>query len=343
MQNQYRYNQLSGQWVIIAPGRSNRPGDFVKKKEPTRTTQPKDFFLEGNEKRTPPEILAIRKESTKANTPGWSVRVIPNKYPVFEKSKLPNKKDVKGKTTNLPAYGYHEIVITSHPKKDFGQMSLAKVSEVVHVYMERYRALTQDEKISSIVIIQNHGPLAGASISHPHSQIFAHAHLQNTTLDLEVEKAISYHKESGRKILEDLLRKEVKEGRRIIKQNNHFVVISPYASRFPFEVMIIPKNTSSHFESLSEDEAFSYAQILQEVLAGYFKGLLNPDYNMYVRTPPIRFVSNQEKEEVTKSFLWYTSISPRLTTYGGFEYATDMIINPIAPEEATKFLKKYIK
>src|SRR3990170_3190332 len=137
-----RKDYVTDTWVVFSAARAHRPGAF--KKEKLTTDPAKCPFCYGHEPMTPPEILAYRKDG-QPNGPGWWIRCVPNKFPALQ---------IEGEV-NLPALS------------DF------QVQEIITAYKQRYLDLTRDKRFKYILIFKNHGVPAGASLSHPHSQLIA--------------------------------------------------------------------------------------------------------------------------------------------------------------------------
>src|SRR5690348_9254973 len=106
---EFRKDPISGRWVIVAPKRWHRPRHY--KKHNTAGSWPECPFCEGNEPMTPPEIYAKRTQ-TVANTPGWRVRVVPNKYPALENDGQCIAHD-HGFYQKSSGVGVHEVIVES--------------------------------------------------------------------------------------------------------------------------------------------------------------------------------------------------------------------------------------
>ena len=197
--------------------------------------------------------------------------------------------------------------------------------------LERYNKIKEDDQITQITPIYNHGPDAGASIDHPHAQIFASGIVANT-VNREMDGAERYFGVNGVCVFCDIIKHERKEKSRIIFENEYFLAFAPFASRYPFETWVIPKRHQSQFETSSRNEIAEFADATTEVLRRLEKILPNLSLNMYIRTLPTTMDS-------CDYYHWYLEIAPRLTTFGGFEMGSGVIINIIPPEKAAEYLK----
>src|SRR2546425_10383339 len=166
-----RKDPVVGRWVIIATERARRPSDFVT--GPVRPRASAGAFCEGHEQQTPPEILAGRPPDGRPNGPGWSVRVVPNKFPALRiEGEL--EPSGEGPYDRMNGVGAHEVVIESpEHTASLATMPVADVTEVLLAFRERMLDLKKDGRFEYILVFKNHGEAAGASLEHPHSQLIA--------------------------------------------------------------------------------------------------------------------------------------------------------------------------
>ncbi|MFL6242437.1 MAG: hypothetical protein ACJ73V_05375, partial [Acidimicrobiia bacterium] len=154
-----RRDELTGRWVLLAPGRAARPHTFGSsaRDAPGPDACP---FCPGNEHLTPPEVY--RTGGGAPDTPGWRVRVVPNLYPI-----------VGGADAGPGATGAHEVVVLSPAHEaSFARLEQQQATVVLTVLRDRARHhLAAGRAFVQVVI--NHGRAAGASIEHPHAQIVA--------------------------------------------------------------------------------------------------------------------------------------------------------------------------
>lgn len=325
--NQYRYNPLSDRWIILADSRKKRPHRFT----PAPPAEPfvQDCpFCPSHEKMTPPETFALRPDASAPDTPGWQVRVVPNKYPALTPDADP---PTAGRHTQ-PGLGVHEVIIES-PQHDhsFADHSPAHAAQLLGVLRDRYRTHAQNSHLRLICIFNNHGRHSGASLPHPHFQLIAPAVLPISHAH-RLTHYQNYYSQHNRSIFDAVLEEELTAGDRIIATNEHFVAFCPYGSRCPFEAYIVPRQNDPDFAAASDDVLASLAQLLQPALARLKEGLGDPDYNLALHTAPLN-------EDCTDTFRWFLEIYPRLATRGGFEIGTHMYINTTAPETAAAFYR----
>lgn len=331
-----RQEPITNNWVIIATERSKRPSDFPVKQEKRKGG--KCPFCEGNEGKTPPEIMSYREGGTKADTPGWWVRVVPNLFPALSKTDNDESNGgVDGESVDLfvtkPGIGAHEVLVESPEHNSSLETHTPKqVIEIFYMWRDRYQALLNEESIQYIQLFKNEGSIAGASLEHPHSQLIATPLIPPTICE-ELNGAQEYYQQQGKCIYCDMLKYEQENSRRIVADNQDFLAFCPFASRFPFETWIIPKEHQAGFDLINKGQLENMGAIVQEVTQK-IKGSLNgPPYNMVLHSAP---VGNSDAAH----YHWHLEIIPRLTIVAGFEWGTGIIINPTPPESAANYLRE---
>lgn len=326
-----RKDPITGRWVIIATDRAKRPTDFVRERVEIRGS---GFcpFCNGNEAKTPPEIHAYRSDGSGKDTPGWSLRVVPNKFPALGIEGTLNRQG-EGLYDKMNGVGAHEVIIeTPDHQKTLATLPVKRVEDVVWAYRDRVLDLKKDRRFKYILLFKNHGDAAGASLEHTHSQLIALPVVPKRVRE-EVDSAQEYFNFKERCIFCDIIRQELEDGVRVIAQNSSFIALSPFAPRFPFEMWIMPKTHRSAFEESQKDEFEQLAAMLKEMLSRLDKVLDSPAFNYVVHTSPLPDVSNDY-------YHWHLEIMPKLTKVAGFEWGTGFYINPTPPEESAKFLRE---
>lgn len=298
---------LSGEPVLITPGRAGRPYDIQESAEERRRRCP---FCEGREDRTPPETAADRAPGLPADSPGWRWRVVPNRFPAF-----PREPANPG-----GAYGVHEVIIES-PDHDRGlaELSEAELAGVLCAWRQRLRAAAEDPRMAYANIFKNHGLEAGASLEHSHSQLMAAPRLPRRVAD---ELTAFRDGSAGDRMQANLDSAELR-----IAAQAGMVAFAPSAARFPDEVWIAPERPEPAFEGTAALPAA--ASILKRVLAAMDALHGKPSYHLLVVTAPLR-------AEGRESWRWRMEAFPRLTKIGGFEWASGMWVNQRDPAEAAR-------
>ncbi len=323
-----RKDPVVGRWVIISTERARRPTDFHR--DPVRAHGDSCVFCEGNEDKTPPEILAGRGD-TPPNGPGWSFRVVPNKFPALriEGDLEPTG---EGLFDRMNGVGAHEVVIeTPNHHGSLATMSVDEVADVLIAFRDRLSDLKKDPRFEYVLVFKNHGEAAGASLEHPHSQLIATPIIPIMVTE-ELTGSAQYYGMKERCVWCDILRQERRGGRRAIVEAGGFVALAPFAPRFPFETWILPAVHRAAFEESGADELRGLAGLLGDFFRRMNRVLGDPPFNFMLHTAPLH-------DSELESFHWHLEVIPKLTSVAGFEWGSGFFINPMPPEDAAEALR----
>lgn len=329
MSSELRKDPLSQRWVIIAAERAKRLSDFDL--EAVSEAPQFDPFVTGNEDKTPPEISAYRRPGTPPNTPGWRVRVMPNKFPVLGiEGSLNSRGD--GIYDKMQGIGAHEVIVdTPRSVRSISALNDESVQDMIWMYRDRLIDLRKDRRLKYGMIFKNVGAAAGATVYHSHSQLIVTPIVTQTVVQ-KLESCAEFFNYRGRCLVCDMVAQELEQARRIVLDSEYFVAFEPYAPRTPFETWIVPKFHESHFEDIKQPSCEDLAFVLRRTVALLEKGLGEIAYNYMVFTAP--FDSGP-----LAHFHWHIEIIPRMTKQAGFEWGTGFYINPVPPEDAAEFLR----
>jgi len=333
--SELRYDVVSRDWVVIATGRAKRPHMFKReKKKRVKDSKKECPFCNIDTQKSPTLIFVKGKQVDLRNgiPSNWTTIIIPNKYPAFlplDDFQITEEGPFYHK---LPAVGYHEVVITRDHEKQIAQFSQKEIEELIEVYRTRYLQLKNKKFVNYIFIFHNHGPEAGASISHPHSQI-----ITTPLVDKDLIKALSnarrFYRKHKKCIYCEMNKWEEKSKKRIVFENKRFIAVCPYASKSAFQVIISPKKHNPYFEKISKEDVKDLAEIVKAVFRKLYKGLNDPSYNFYFHTSPCDGKSYPY-------YHWHWTIIPKLSIPAGFEMSAGMEISTIEPEKAAEYLRK---
>lgn len=323
-----RQNIITGDWVVIAPERAKRPNDFVFP-ESVKVTKPEDCpFCIGspgykkNEK--------VRGSKTK------NFYVIENKFPAFLEdesgAEIRSFYPEKGFYRARPAVGDHEVVVYNDHNKTLITMSKGHKTEMFEVLQDRYIAIKKEKGVISIMPIYNHGADSGASIEHPHAQIFGTDIIANM-VGREMDGADRYFGINGECVFCDMVKHELREKVRVVYENKSFVAFTFYASRFPMETWVIGKDHESQFEETSKAKLKDLADAVDEVVVSLNRNVPNIPLNFWIHTLPTTL-------DESASYHWHLEIVPRVARYGGYELGSDVVIDVMSPEKAAEYLRK---
>ncbi|MDA3970072.1 MAG: galactose-1-phosphate uridylyltransferase [Desulfobulbaceae bacterium] len=325
-----RKDPVLGRWIIIATERGKRPTDFIISEPSTKG----GFcpLCPGNEKTTPNEVLSYGPEGRRPNTPGWDLRVVPNKYPALViEGDL--KKEGEGLYDKMNGIGAHEVLVeTPNHNEFFSSLPPARMVKIFTAFRDRLLDLKKDKRFKYVMIFKNHGRAAGASLEHSHSQLVALPILPRMVVS-ELAGALSYYQYKERCVYCDIIRQELQGRERLVCENEHFIVITPYAPRSPFEMWVLPKQHSSKYSTESSAMLLSLSEIFSEAMRRLEVCIPNVPYNFVLHTSPLR-------SPELKHYHYHFEIMPKLTNMAGFEWGSGFYINPTPPEDAAKFLRE---
>ncbi len=232
----------------------------------------------------------------------------------------------------MDGLGAHEVIIeTDDHAKQLEDLDDQRIQDVFWAFRDRSVDLKKDLRFEYIMVFKNRGTAAGASLAHPHSQLIA-TPMVPIRVKQEMRGADDYYEQKGRCIFCDIIHQEQKEKVRVVDENEDFIAITPFASRFPFEMWVLPKRHSSDYEEIKKPEVVHLGRLVKSVI-GRLNGVLDrPAYNFIIHTSPT-------KSNNLKHYHWHIELMPKLTQTAGFEWGTGFYINPTPPERAAEHLR----
>ena len=325
-----RQNLITREWVIIATERAKRPEEFIQKnkeKKEIPSYVPTCPFCPGNEDKTPSELFRIGGSGK-----NWKIRVVPNKFAALSREG-DCKRIMEGIKRSINGKGIHEVLVeTPLHNMTTALLPVEQIRSIVEMYKNRFLAAYQDECVEHVVVFKNHGEGAGTSLEHPHSQLIATPVVPSQVRE-RMEEAIRYFDDTGECVFCRTLKEELGDGDRIVWEGRSFVAFIPYAALSAFHTWIFPKRHNASFGSITPEEMDDLAITLKTVMAKFYYGLDNPDFNYVIRS-----LSLEENDE--ECCHWYITIVPRVSKAAGFELGSGMFINTALPEVSAKFLRE---
>jgi UDPglucose--hexose-1-phosphate uridylyltransferase len=327
--SEFRKDPVTGRWVIIASEREKRPRQHL---DGNHWARPELCpFCAGNEAMTPPEVWAQREMNMPPDTPGWFVRVVPNKYPALEnRGTWTVRKDGIYELWN--GLGVHEVIIESpNHLVNMGSLSEPQFADILRAYRDRMRDLQRDGRWGYLLLYKNQGDRAGATLEHVHSQLIALPEVPKQAVD-ELSGAKMHYELTGRCIYCAMIQRELDYAERLVSASESFVALCPFASRFAYEVWILPKNHSTDFVESSEPDILALAYGLRDIITRLNRALDNSPFNYFIHSIPVH-------ETVSAHFHWHIEILPQLARAAGFEWGSGWHMNSVAPEDAARLLR----
>lgn len=325
---QLRQNIITGEWVVIAPERAKRPSDFAPAIALKNQLKTDCVFCVGSK---------VYKEQNLKDFETDQIYVIPNSFPAFLED--PHNASTRsypvedGFYIGRPATGGHDVIITKSHDQDLLSLDETTIGELLLVGQRRYQYWRRDRNINYSMLIYNHGVSAGASIAHPHAQLFASAIIPNQ-ISRELAGTQRYYESHGACVYCDVIAHELKAKVRVVEETVDFVAITFYAARFPFEVWILPKKHVAAFEEEPEIMVKAAGGILRSVLGRIGGVLRQPSLNWFIHDAPTSTHNGRSH------YHWHIEIAPRVSTYGGYELGSGTIIDVMSPEDAAKYLRE---
>jgi UDPglucose--hexose-1-phosphate uridylyltransferase len=308
-----RVDPLSGLRTIVAPGRAERGAPDV------------DPFVEGNEAQTPPEVYAVREQGSAPDTPGWRVRVFPNRFPALDGEGLVAGRDANARIfSTLAAHGAHEVIVNSpRAVAALADLELDELSLALEVWRQRMRA---HEDAACVHLFVNEGSAAGSSRRHTHAQLMA-LDFVPALIARERERFGAYAAQTmGQQLLGDLVSEEVRRRERLIAVDDEAVLLAAFAAALPYQLMIVPRAPRMRFE----DDGPTCAAMLADALARLARRFgESPPLNLWIRTAP----------RGAEHFCWRIDILPRLSGLAGLELGSGVHLTTVTPEQAAAELR----
>jgi UDPglucose--hexose-1-phosphate uridylyltransferase len=323
-----RREPILQRWVVVTAQPWEQLAEVLRQRR-DRAAGPCPF-CPGQEHETPPEVFALREPGSAVNRPGWTVRVVPNKFPALRiEGEL--ERTGEGVFDRLSAIGAHEIVVeTPAHSADWASVAVEDVAGVLEAYRSRSVDLRGDERFRQVMIARNYGP-GLAMLAHAHSHILA-----LPVIPMRIEHELSglrdYYGRKERCAYCDIVRQELKSGERVVRETGSFVALAAFAARYPFETWILPKAHGHDFGSITAHERLELADLLKGLALALQRLLPDLAYSLVVHSSPLqRFIEPR--------YHWHIEVRVRLPVGEGFEWGTGFFVNPLAPEQAARLLR----
>jgi len=330
-----RKDPIIGRWVIISTERAKRPDDFKHAPVAEVTADEPCPFCQGNEDHAPDEIAVIRDSGNS----GWAVRTIPSIRPLLHIDGAIDSWG-EGMYDVLTGFGAHEVIVeTPEHTANMADLEVVQIKTVLTMYAQRLKDLEQDDRLQYALIYKNYGQEAGGGMhNHTRSHLIATPVIPKWVKE-ELVGSRQHYEHHDRCIFCDIIRQEQQQEVRLVYENDDSICICPFASRFPFEVWILPKTHSCDFHSSSESTLTDIARSIKIILSKLKQGLHDPAYNCVLHVAPFKRKHYGYWTTIQDDYHWHIEITPRLTRIAGFEWGTGFYICPTPPEDAAKFLR----
>lgn len=240
--------------------------------------------------------------------------------------------------------GAHEVIIeTPQHIANIADLSEDQIVKGIRAQIERLLDLEKDYRFKYALLFKNYGWQAGAeNLRHARSQLIAMA-VTPKRIKEELIGTKQYYEFKERCLYCDIIHQELEQRERVVAENEGFLAFTPYASRFPFEICILPKTHCCDFYLMQMEQVLQLAQMLKKVYSNLKLALNDPPYNSILHTAPFRCTRLNRKagywRTIEHDYHWHLELTPRLTRIAGFEWGSGFYINTTSPEGAAKFLR----
>lgn len=319
--SQLRLNPLTGRWVTVAVERAARPGELISRQLPVESDPDRLCpFCPGNEESTPPAL------ETYGSTGAWQVRVVPNLFPAFEGNEPLRVQNLGPVWTQASASGVHEVLVfTPEHTGSWADLNDKQAGLAMAAIRDRMEDHARRSTVRYTQAIVNAGREAGASLEHPHGQLLGIPFVPGEI----AEEEAGFRRYEGSCLLCTTLEAEVQSGHRVVLENERVMVICPFWSGAPYEMLVIPRTHEVHLENTSPADVVAVGRAIRDALMRLRTQVGDAAYNLVFHTAPHHHEG---------PFHWHVHIVPRLTSLAGFEQGTGVMINIVAPELAARHL-----
>lgn len=320
--SQMRLNPLNGRWVTIVAERAKRPSDFADRDHSIEDESGENCpFCPGHEESTPAALETTEADGT------WSMRVVPNLYPAFVGDEVFAVHNLGPVHVMAEASGIHEVLVFT-PEHDRGldQLDDQHAAEMMHVLKRRFADHAATPQVRYTQAIVNHGREAGASVAHPHGQLLGLPFVPGEILDEER----AFARFAGGCLLCTTIEAEIAADERVVFVNDDVLVLCPYWSGAPYELLIIPRQHEPHLQDASDASLDAVGIALRDAIGHLNQALGDVAFNIGFHTAPHKH---------TGQYHWHIHVWPNLVTQAGFERGTGVMINIVPPEQAANDLR----
>jgi UDPglucose--hexose-1-phosphate uridylyltransferase len=309
-----RFNPMTGEWVMISSGRKSRPIHSESKGCP---------LCPGN--------IELEQD--------YDLAVFENRFPALLKNPPPPHDSGSPLLKSKPSYGVCEVIMyTAVHNSALSEMPLLQIENLIDVWEDRIIELYSNPMIKYIFIFENKGEEVGATLSHPHGQLYAFPFLP-LRVKAKLKNMKNYINKNQKCMLCDIIKEEMRLEKRLIFQNDYFLALVPYYARFPYEVHILSKRHLGSISDMDDLEKKSFAEALKHVTRKYDK--------VFARSCPYMmalFISPSEKDKYNY-FHFHVEFCPplreknKIKWMASVETMTWQFINPSYPEEIAEQLR----
>ncbi len=309
-----RVDPLSGLRVVVLPGAAELPPVT-----PAAPLDPADDDLApGHEDR-----LGAELERVDAPSGGWAARAVEALRPAWVADPPePEPDSHRDLFAASAAPGAHELIVHApRPVTSLAELEADELALAVGLWRARMRAHAPAAALHLHV-----DERTGGGLPHSHAKLHALTFVP-ARLARERERFGAHATRTmGSDLLGDVVQEEVRRRKRLVAYDDEAVLLAPWASAVPYQLMVAPRRAAARFEDPAEGGAALLHQALRRLAARFGAP---PPLSLWVRTAP----------RGTDRYTWRIDVHPRLLPVDGLELGAGVPVNPVAPERAAAELK----
>ncbi len=321
--HEFRRDPMTGRVSVVAPGRygiTQGPDPLAGLPAPPGPCP----FCPGEEARIERTLAVFPPEGP------WRIRVVANRYPSVLATEGRAPAPVLDVAT--PATGRQEIVVESREHgADLATYDVAHATDVLRTLRDRLRVLEDDPSLAEVAVFRNKGRRAGSTQPHPHSQLIGIS-IASPETTLRFERARAHHAAHGETLLDAVLRRELDDGARVVREAGGFVTVTPFAPKERFETWVVPRVLRGSFADLADDALAPLAAAIGDAARRALGASGRSDYNVLFRLPP-------KASRADPAAFWYVEILPRAGGAAGFELVSGVPVVSVSPERAADAMR----
>jgi UDPglucose--hexose-1-phosphate uridylyltransferase len=320
--SQLRLDPLTGRWVVIAYERAERPSAFQTRRLPVEDDPNRPCpFCPGSEESNPSALESFGPDGA------WQVRIVNNRYPAFSGADPMVVTHLGPVFTQAPASGIHEVfVLTPVHDATWADLSDSQAMLVMRALRDRMSEHATIPGLRYSQAVVNRGREAGASIEHPHGQLLSMPFVPGETAN----EMAGFARFQGNCLLCALIDAEEEAAHRVVYDDDRVMIVSPFWSGSPYEMLIIPRRHNPHLYRAEDEDLAAVGRSVRIAVGALSSRLGDVAYNLLFHSAPYR---------VTGDHHWHIHVVPQVTTRGGFELGSGVLINVVPPEVAADELR----
>ncbi|GAA4287772.1 galactose-1-phosphate uridylyltransferase [Georgenia daeguensis] len=267
-----RYDVLTGEWVPMASHRMNRTFLPPADANPLAPARPGAAYSDGEIPDTDYDVVVFENRfPSLVAVPG-----VPDQVTHLDGEEL---------WPTRPASGRCEVICFSpDPSGSLAGVGTRRMRTVIEAWADRTAALGQLPGVEQVFCFENRGKEIGVTLHHPHGQIYAYPYLAPRTATM-LRQARAHREHTGGNLLRDVLEAELRAGRRVVAESEHWAAYVPAAARWPVEIHLAPRRDVPDLPALTDAERADLARLYLRVLQAGDRFFTHPEGSRHAGEP----------------------------------------------------------